>query len=104
MAIRYSGDVEIRISFARGKYRASLRAPGFRATGEISRVKALGGRSLSPTGPEAYDVAALALLREARVQARAEGFVLPTSGTFAIEVRRTFQSPCPTIHTRGARD
>ncbi len=104
MAIRYSGDVEIRISFVRGKYRASLRAPGFRATGEISQTKALGSRSLSPTSPGAYDVAALALLREARAEARREGFTLPTSGTFAIEVRRTFQSPCPTSHTRGARD
>jgi len=94
MAIRYSGDVEIRLHYSRGRYTAQLRAPGFRANGSLSllelRRKGLLTRK-QPNDPESYDLAAKLLIHEAKVAAKKRGFTLHTSN----EVRRTFQSPCP---------
>jgi len=91
MAIRYSGDVEIRIQYRGGKYHGSVRSPGFRGRGIVS-LRASG----SPTSPESYDRAALALLKEAQAFARKIHIPLYISGTtHRPQVRRTFQSPCP---------
>ena len=93
MAIRYSGDVEIRIRYVQGTYHGSVRSPGFRGRGSVPRSK-VGGAS--PTSPESYDRAAKVILREAEDAARAAGMRLHTTGKGrGIEVRRTFQSPCP---------
>jgi hypothetical protein len=91
MAIRYSGDVEIRIQYKeRGVYKGAVRSPGFRGRGEISLLASM------PTSPEAYDRAALKLLREAIVFAKKMGVILFVSGSQSNpEIRRTFQSPCP---------
>lgn len=91
MAIRYSGDVEIRVQHqGRGVYRGAVRSPGFRGRGEVSL------RASRPTSPEAYDRAALKLLREAIGFAKKMGIVLFIAGPQSNpEIRRTFQSPCP---------
>ena len=88
MAIRYSGDVEIRLHhLGRGKYHAKLRAPGLRANGDLT---ATGRLRASFTSPEAYDVMAIRFL----VMAAKQGFpVLYEEGEMVL--RRTFQSPCP---------
>lgn len=87
MAIRYCGDVEIRLHYVEGRYHAKLRAPGLRAKGDLR--PSLRARK-SPLSPEAYDDMALAFLR----LAQRKGFpVLTESGR--IQLRRTFQAPCP---------
>jgi len=104
MTIRYSGDVEVRIRYASGVYHGSVRSPGFRGRGTVTAREVLGTshpfRGLrarrSPTSNESYDRAALLLLRKAEGAARDAGIPLHTSGKGrGIEVRRTFQSPCP---------
>ncbi len=102
MAIRYSGDVEVRISYARGVYRGSVRSPGFRGRGTVTEREVLGTRlgglrkKRGPTDPESYDRAALLILRKAEAAGREAGVPLHTTGRGrSIEVRRTFQSPCP---------
>jgi len=88
MAIRYSGDVEIRVQYRAGKYHAKLRAPGLRADGVLPG--SLRARMHGPSSPEAYDVMALAFLR----LAQREGFpVMKERGQ--VVLRRTFQAPCP---------
>ncbi len=91
MAIRYSGDVEVRIQFVAGFYVAKVRAPGLRANGKLPRPSTLSLRARKdPRSPEAYDEMTLAFLRLARKQ----GFpVLVEHGD--IVMRRTFQAPCP---------
>jgi len=93
MALRYSGDVEVRIRYLRGVYHGSVRSPGFRGRGT---VRASEVRGSSPTSPESYDRATLLLLLKAERAARDAGILLHTTGKgHRIEVRRTFQSPCP---------
>lgn len=95
MAIRYSGDVEIRLTFdpRRRVYIVRLRAPGFRAKGDV-RLGLLTREHA--TRSESYDKAALKALREAQGVAKRRGFLLPTSGQgYRTQIRRTFQSPCP---------
>lgn len=89
MAIRYNGDIEVRLTYVRGFYLAKLRAPGLRADGRLPA--SLRARNAGePTSPEAYDVMALAFLHEAG----GEGFpVYRENGR--ILLRRTFQAPCP---------
>lgn len=95
MAIRYSGEVEIRISYKGGRYIAKLRAPGFRATGGLS-LKEIGLR-VSPTSSEAYDKVALILLREAHAKAPLR---MDRNGK-TIQISRIFRSPCPAPRSGG---
>jgi hypothetical protein len=91
MAIRYSGDVEIRVQYREGRYHGSVRSPGFRGRGIVS-LRASG----SPTSPENYDRAAALILREAQAFARKIHVALHVSGTLrGPKISRTFQSPCP---------
>jgi hypothetical protein len=95
MAIRYCGDVEVRILFTHGRYRGAVRAPGFKARGDLTPQDAK-VRSASKTSPEAYDAAAQSFLRAAMAICEQQRLRLP----IAVEgktlvIRRTFQCPCP---------
>lgn len=94
MAIRYSGDIEVRVRFLDGVYHGAVRAPGFRARGTLSKRDARVTHK-DPTSSEAYDQAALAFIKGAMVRAKKAGKKIYPSGEGHIEVRRTFQSPCP---------
>lgn len=87
MAIRYSGDVEVRITWTGRVYRGTVRAPGFRGHGTLTRKEA--GVTGDPRSPESYDRAAVALLREAERR----GGHLPRDR----DMSRTFRSPCPYV-------
>jgi hypothetical protein len=101
MAIRYSGDVEIRLTFVDGKFRAAVRASGFHAKGTLTPREAGLTRKHQPSSSESYDQAALVFFREAKALAKKKGLSLPLSEESGhIEVRRTFQAPCP---VRAAR-
>jgi len=89
MAIRYSGDVEIRMNLSRSKrgnvYEVSVRWPRGRAHGEVPLKRAL-------HGPEAFDKLALAALRTV-LKKYPKLPVEHEHGTLSI--RRVFQAPCP---------
>jgi hypothetical protein len=89
MAVRYAGDVELRMRFEGGVYHAAIRQPGLRMKGTLTAREC--GITRKPTDPESYDRAAKAFLREARRMAKQQRFEL-----FLGPLRRTFQSPCPT--------
>lgn len=92
MAIRYSGDVEVRLTFANGLFRGSVRAPGFRASGTVTPQEAGLTRKHRLDSSESYDAAATEFLKQA-VTLRRD---LPVSRDGAsIVLRRTFQAPCP---------
>jgi hypothetical protein len=91
MAIRYSGDVELRIEWLKGnQYSISLSSPNAHWNARV-RVKGAKGRE-----PEAYDRVAEVVLKAAL--ARAETLPVERSGRgpgASIMVRRVFQAPCP---------
>ncbi len=93
MAIRYSGDVEVRLTFVDGKFRGSVRAPGFRAEGTLTPREARLTRKHQPSSSESYDEAALFFVHEALLLHPR----LPVSKNEhgRVELRRTFQAPCP---------
>ncbi len=96
MAIRYSGDLEIRLTFVDGKFRAAIRSPGFHAKGTLTPREVGLTRKHQPSSSESYDEAALAFLKEARTMARKKGIrLLIAEENGRIEIRRTFQAPCP---------
>lgn len=101
MAIRYSGDMEVRLSFVEGHYQAKLRSPGFRAQGSLSAREVGLTRKQGSSTPEAYDQAALAFLKLAVRMAPALRRVLVIEGD--IVIRRTFQAPCPVRIKKGGR-
>lgn len=109
MAIRYSGDAEVRIRYNHdGFYYGYVRAPGRRARARLSLKEVgltnKGARELTTsekkdlewTTPESYDEAALVMLQLAEI----EGGLLPLERSRKakghIVIRRLFQAPCPT--------
>ncbi len=104
MAIRYSGDLEIRLNFVDGKFRAAIRSPGFHAKGTLTPREAGLTRKHQPSSSDSYDEAALAFLKEAKVLARKQGIklLLSEDAYGNIELRRTFQAPCPVRINRRA--
>lgn len=91
MAIRYSGDVEVRVtSLRKGLYLAKVRAPGEHATLEIRR------RFLfrDANDPKAYDAIAEEAISEVVKQIGPLPVEFDDSGD--IFIRRVFQAPCPT--------
>lgn len=102
MAIRYSGDLEIRLSFVDGKFRAAIRSPGFHAKGTMTPREAGLTRKHQPSSPDSYDEAALAFLKEAKALARKQkvSLLIAEDAFGNIEIRRTFQAPCPVRVTR----
>lgn len=99
MAIRYSGDVEIRVGWdPRAKrYRGTVRDPRMRWSGSVTPgVTAPRDRR----SPDAYDHAARLLARDAQAWARKSGrrfdFVTTGIGPFGrVKTDRVFQAPCP---------
>lgn len=90
MAIRYSGNTEVRFGWDRRRkvYRGSVRDPYRRWTGEVSKFT-----FFSPNTPESYDRAAIFLIQKA--QNETGKFDIELEGN-KIKIRRVFQSPCPT--------
>lgn len=94
MAKRYSGDVEIRLSWdprARA-YRDTVRDPHKRWRGTVSARYAyrLLGRDLD--GSAAYDDAARRLIQAAETDV---GPLMVERSRGRIRIRRIFQAPCP---------
>ncbi len=117
MAIRYSGDVEVRIQYGGAGYRdpqnkegvffdpsgegfyfATIRAPGIRNAAILSeREIGLPKWTLSrkpPTSSESFDTAAEAFLKWAEQHVGELPVELDKYNQ--IVVHRVFQSPCPT--------
>mgnify|MGYP006282005859 CR=1 FL=1 len=97
MAIRYSGDVEVRVLYTRGVYKGSVRAPGFNCHGTLTSEEAR-VRTKAHSSPEAYDQAAKSFLMAAISLAKRMDKHLHLYPEFSgkkLVVRRTFQSPCP---------
>lgn len=84
MAIRYAGDVEMRISWSGKRYNITFRAPGTRGSGTLTPQECGLSQKEAPASPEAYD----------KVAKRVLAF-LNLKGVRAGTIRRTFQAPCP---------
>lgn len=119
MAIRYSGDVEIRLTYGgaswvdkahtrprfsprgEGFYYAHLRAPYLRNAAILS-FREIGLRDnltrREATSSNAYDMAAERFLEWAEMHVGA--LPLEVDDRHRIVVRRVFQSPCPISHDR----
>lgn len=87
MAIRYSGDVEARMSYeGKRRYVVVVRWPGKRVSGKI-----LFKASRKPTSSETYDAVAKKVIGEVRACHR-----FADRGPFGgVRIRRLFQAPCP---------
>jgi hypothetical protein len=104
MAIRYSGDIEVRISVIRTKgtrvFHASFRnlslrgmaRPGIRARAVLS-FSEVGIPPRAALSSAAYDRTAKAFFELAKRHERRLDLEMDEDG--AIVVRRVFQSPCP---------
>lgn len=103
MAIRYSGDVEVRVRAHLGRdgeahYVGGVRAPGFKRWYVLederrplaSVLRRIRG---NPSTPEAYDAAARAVLKQALDEHPSLPVELDARGRPI--VRRVFESPCP---------
>lgn len=88
MAIRYSGDAEVRLQYIpeTGMYRGLVTFPGGRQHYIIHRKLVA-----KPHGSEGYDQAARLMFSQAWSQHRAPIVVVRSH----VVVRRTFQAPCP---------
>lgn len=108
MAIRYSGDVELRIQHGgasqnrtrvtfdprgNGFYYAHIRAPYIRNAAILSAREIGLTRKHGATSSEAYDEAALAFLKWAEIHLGPLPVALDRFNR--ISVRRVFHSPCP---------
>ena len=111
MAIRYSGDVEVRMQYGgagylknrdipyfdpsgEGFYYAHIRAPRVRDAAILSLREAglTQKQKQDPRSSDAYDAAALAFLKWAELHVGELPVELDGND---IVVRRVFQSPCP---------
>ena len=101
MAIRYSGDAEIRLKFDEHRriYRGTVVDPHIRFRGWVPITRTF---NRNPTSPDAYDDAAQRLAAMAQRCARAAECGFRSQRPFTIEesgqrvkLRRVFQSPCP---------
>lgn len=108
MAIRYSGDVELRIEYGgagyigrqpvfepdgQGFYYAHIRAPHVRNAAILSLREVGLTRKQNPRSSESYDTVALAFIKWAELHIGKLPVELDNRNR--IVVRRTFQSPCP---------
>jgi hypothetical protein len=96
MAIRYSGDTEIRLGWdgRKREYRGSVRDPYLRWRGKWKpKSRVTGG---TRTDSSHYDEAARDLIHQAQFWAKQEGksFRLETNHG-RVMLRRVFQAPCP---------
>ena len=104
MAIRYSGDVEVRLSYQvrTRRYTGRVRSVrGFSLVLGIDeatvRQSTTVTRKSAPRSSEGYDAVARVFLDVARRWAGKRGVKLPLAfgDDGVMEVRRTFQAPCP---------
>ena len=98
MAIRYSGDVEVRVTYlARTRsYTGRVRAAGGFALAMSVEHASLTRKSGKPASSESYDEVARLFLHVAEKRARLRGVKLPLAyEAGGMTVRRTFQAPCP---------
>lgn len=111
MAIRYSGDVEVRVSWRDGGYHAHVRAPGLSTSLVVGPWSiGLGPEALLTTpaaartliSPEAYDRAAYRAIASVADNQRGQ-LPVEREGN-KIVLRRRFQSPCPILRRELARD
>lgn len=97
MAIRYSGDVEVRLTWNKKLrlYTGTVRAPRLVRRYRVDKY----GRA-DPRSPEAYDRAALRMIKDLIERERAWGRKLPllTDRLGRPRVDRVFQAPCPCEH------
>jgi hypothetical protein len=97
MAVRYSGDAEVRLSWDRRKrlYKGVVSTP--RA---ILRYMVDRSGHGDPRSPEAYDRAAVRMLTDLQKRERAwrKKTILSTDRLGRLKVERVFQAPCPCGH------
>jgi hypothetical protein len=100
MAIRYSGDAEVRVLWnpTRRVFVGSVRDPYVRWRGTAPRPSQVKGRRLLHRASESYDLMAALFLRRAQLWAKEQlGHVLQLEEKHGrIQIRRVFQAPCPT--------
>ena len=86
MAVRYSGDTEIRVVWEprAQRFAATVKDPTHRWSGHV--------RGRAPQGPDGYDAAALLAFQAAE---RAEGRFDAVREDQVLKLRRVFQAPCP---------
>lgn len=91
MAIRYSGDVEVRMLHKGGTlFAVTVRTPRGRWATDVD----IGGSKIRKVTPEDYDRVALTILR-ACDQKRPRGFPFERDAKGGVMIRRIFQAPCP---------
>lgn len=100
MAIRYSGDAEVRVLWdpAQQRYHGAVRDPYVRWRGSAPRPSKVRGQRIRHRASESYDLMAALFLRRAQQWAKAERrHELQLEEKHGrIVVRRIFQAPCPT--------
>lgn len=99
MAIRYSGDAEVRVTWnpRRRVYIGSVRDPYVRWRGAAPRPSSIRGIRILHRSSESYDLMAALFLKQAEDWAKRErGHRLMLETRHGrIQVRRVFQAPCP---------
>lgn len=94
MAVRYSGDVEVRLRWNGHAYEVSLRAPGVRGRGTMSHAELglarKGSRDVSSSGT--YDEVARRVIEKLE---RKYGRLPANRANGRVVVARVFVSPCP---------
>lgn len=96
MAIRYSGDVDVRMAWKPRARVYTFSVKLFQKPGQVARGEVparLIGHAASPTSSEAYDKVALVALQGVL---RRKDLPVERRGRH-VEVRRTFQAPCPKV-------
>ena len=94
MAIRYSGDVEVAMQWDGRGYKVLVRSVhGRRIQGHVTKAElGLTRKQGASTSSEMYDEVARQVLR---LSEKKFGKLPLTRQGSTIEIRRTFQSPCP---------
>ncbi len=89
MAIRYSGDVEVRLLHKGGTiFHVTVRTPKERLATDLN----VGGRALRKVTPEDYDRVALVVLKTLD---RKKTLPCERDTNNVVTIRRVFQAPCP---------
>lgn len=94
MAVRYSGDVELRLRWNGRAYEVVLRAPGVRGRGTLThqelRLARKGSRDVSSS--ETYDEVAKRVIE---ILEKQHGRLPVNRANGGVVIARVFVSPCP---------
>jgi len=94
MAVRYSGDVEVRLRWTGRAYEVTIRAPGVRGRGIVSHkelgLARKGSRDVSSSGT--YDEVARRVIEKLEQK---HGRLPVNRANGRVLVSRVFVSPCP---------